>query len=263
LQVTVQTPLRQASFAAHEWPHAPQFAGSLPRSSQVEVAPDARTLHTVWPDGHAVSQAPAAVQTSVPVQIGPHTPLEQACPDVQSVPHAPQLRGSELRSVHSWSHAEYGGVHAIPPSLSGVATPDPLVKGPAQLPTQAPATHSCPLAQAVPQAPQLRGSDCGLVQNPVAPVATTPQTACPVGQAETHARAEQTSVPGHTGTQAPAEHVCPGAHPMPHPPQLLESVLVCVHSDPHCEYPMPQDEQSIPPSPSETPVVQPLTIGEL
>ncbi len=132
-----------------------------------------------------------------------------------------------------------------------------IVRGAAQVVTfvHAPAEQICPVAHALPQRPQLRGSIARIVQ-PTEPVPVGQQVD-PGAHAQVHAPTLHTSpaaqvvphapqlrgstcrfthVPlqsdcpvGQIARQAPAEQVCPVAHEVPQRPQLRGSVRRSVH----------------------------------
>ncbi|MFO0560349.1 MAG: hypothetical protein U0269_20195 [Polyangiales bacterium] len=127
-----------------------------------------------------------------------HVPAPHICPAGHALPHAPQfigldrvsasqpLVGSRSQSAKPASHAPIphvpivheaaalaGAGHARPHEpqfITSVCTSRQLaphiILGAGQSERHAPATHSCPEAQAVPHAPQFIGSDCVLVQRP-------------------------------------------------------------------------------------------------
>jgi hypothetical protein len=119
-QPAAQAPtLQTAIVLTHVVPHAPQFFGSDPRSTQTP-------LHGALPAGH------------------PQTPWRQACEAPHFVPHVPQLFGSLCLSTHELPHV----VSAAPASPIGhdAAHCPRLQNGVAPV-------------HAVPQAPQFFGSE--------------------------------------------------------------------------------------------------------
>jgi hypothetical protein len=78
-----------------------------------------------------------AQSTSVPWQETSHDPLEHTEPDGQTLPHLPQLFGSDCVSRQVWPHS------VVPP---------PHVSA------QAPFEQTLPPLHALPHAPQLSGS---------------------------------------------------------------------------------------------------------
>ena len=117
----------------------------------------------VWPEG----QSELLLQIWV---LPAHAPLLQVLPEGQTLPQAPQLLGSELKSTH------------VPLQGSPVRQPLPLhtplvhVSPEGQLlllvqvwPLLAhtPLLQVSPVGQTSPQAPQLFGSVCRLVQAPL------------------------------------------------------------------------------------------------
>ena len=116
------------------------------------------------------------------------------------MPHMPQFIGSLCGFVQTAPHWSIGGGHAAPEQMPAL---------------------QMPLAQAFPQAPQLRGS-CRVLQPLAHSVSPTGQSPPPV----VHAPFEQTWLP---------------AHGSPHFPQFAGSVSVLVHSFPHSVCPAPHD----------------------
>lgn len=146
-------------------PHAPQFCGSVPKSTQ-------RPLHSVVPAGHA------------------HEPPLQVCPAGQLRPHAPQLFGSLVTSMHTppQSVRPVGQRHA--PALHAWSMRQRVPHAPQLRTSLESDTHefpqrTCPMVQPdeqvrvatlqygvapeheTPQAPQLNGSVARSTQNPL------------------------------------------------------------------------------------------------
>jgi hypothetical protein len=130
---------------------------------------------------------------------------------------------------------------------------------------QAPLAHASPFAQAVPQAPQFRGSVCRSTQAlPHSVIVQTGTQAepwhCPLGQ--TFPQAPQlfgsvtrlTQLPPQSERAPPQLHtdatqVWPAPHAWPHVPQLLVSVAVLTQLALHAVRPLPQQappEQAVP-----------------
>lgn len=86
---------------------------------------------------------------------------------------------------------------------------------------QCPATQSCPLAQTVPQPPQLLGSFCVSLQPAPHGTAGSVHVVPP---------------PVHV----PLLHDCPTAHARPHAPQLERSIERLVQTGPHAVVPVGQ-----------------------
>ena len=78
-------------------PHAPQFAASL----VVLVQTPGAAPHVV---GEAAGHAP-------------QTPLVQAAPETQAVPHLPQLAGSVETSTQAVPHVSFGDAQAQMPAV--------------------------------------------------------------------------------------------------------------------------------------------------
>jgi hypothetical protein len=136
----------------------------------------------VWPEAQVVPQAPQLL-TSLLRSL--QLPLQQAgVVPVQVVPHVPQLWISVCSSTH------------MPPQQFCPAGQSPAVPQ-----VHAPLTHVSPEAQTWPQAPQLFGSVCTLVQVPL----------------------QTMSLPVHR--QIPCLQLAPDGQMLPHTPQLLVSVL--------------------------------------
>ena len=99
-------------------------------------------------------------------------------------------------------------------ALSRMSTQAPLQSASPLGHAQAPAVHSSPVGQTLPQEPQFWGLDEVSIQ------------ACPQGWV------------GGGQRQAPAAHVCIGPHLLPHDPQLLSSLLGLTHDEPHVSSPV-------------------------
>jgi len=107
-------------------------------------------LHTPWP-GQSWSESQLRPHCRTPA-VALHCPAEQAVQGGQALPQAPQFRASSWRSVH------------IPPQE---VRPGPhCEKQPPRYPFEGSWSQTCPVAQAFPQVPQLRGSVPVLVQAP-------------------------------------------------------------------------------------------------
>jgi hypothetical protein len=149
-----------------------------------------------------------------------HAPTWQDLPPVQTVPHPPQLMGSDLVSTH------------VPAQLVSVP----------QL--HAPPVQLSPAGQTLPQVPQFFASVLTSTHAPE-------QLVCPVGHVDAHAPLAQTGVaplhalaqsPQFSGSvwvltqvepqsfvpfgqpQLPAAQTCPDGQALPHAPQLALSV---------------------------------------
>jgi hypothetical protein len=170
----------------HVWPlgqampQAPQLLGLVDVLTQAEphtVEPVGQ-LHCpdvhMPPDLQATPQAPQllgslVVLTHVPLQlICPpehweiHVPDEHVWPLGHAVPQAPQLFGSVWVLMHVPPQDTCPAAHALqtPPLQIPLWQLEPVEQEePLGAPTQAPFTHPAPLPQAVPQAPQLDGSE--------------------------------------------------------------------------------------------------------
>ena len=90
----------------------------------------------------------------------------------------------------------WAATHGLPAAPKMSQGPLPVVP-----PVQAPAAQVCPLAQALPQVPQLAASVCRFLQVP-----------------------EQLVWPEGQPLQTPATQVCPLAQALPQVPQLAASV---------------------------------------
>jgi hypothetical protein len=151
-----QTPATQARPLGQAEPQAPQFWGSLVRSTQAvpQSVPPVQPLAWHWP---ATQASPAAQSASVlHVEEAVQAPLPHVCPAGQKLKHAPQLLASLRRSTQ-----------LLPQSVS------PTAQMPAwQLPpTQArPAAQSASVAQPVTHWPLLHVPPLGQV----APLSITP-----------------------------------------------------------------------------------------
>jgi hypothetical protein len=137
-------------------------------------------------------QQPPPLQQNIPggQQPGPHItppqlPLQQT-PVVQTLPQAPQLEESLMRSVQfAKQQAGIVPVQTLPqlPQLSGSI--DWFLQTPLQSPgeTQTPSAQQPPMTpQEKPQTPQLLESVCGLVQTPLQSRFGEAQTQRPLSQ---------------------------------------------------------------------------------
>jgi hypothetical protein len=170
----------------------------------LDVTPVPSASHTVCPVGQDAAHVPPAVHTAPPVaQRGTHEP-EHVCPCVHAVPHAPQLLKSVERSMHAPLQRLNGLGQKVPPSGPVSGGPPPPLSVLLQSATQLPATQLLPASHLVPHTPQLFESLCRLVQKPVPPLATVPQTVWPVGHAARQAPFAQTSPLAQYDVHAPA-----------------------------------------------------------
>jgi hypothetical protein len=131
----------------HPLPHAPQFALLVFRFTQVmPIIPN--------PPGHDVS----------PVgQPAWQVPFTHMLPMPQWTPHAPQLRGSLLVSVHWPMHVVSAALHV-----------------------HIPFTHEAPVPQIVPQVPQSKGSVVRSTQALLQSVSPFPQINAQMPEEQTH-----------------------------------------------------------------------------
>jgi hypothetical protein len=136
--------------------------------------------------------------------------LAQALCSGQTLPHAPQLRLSQLVSMHAPPQFVKPGPHSVPPPPSAS--------------WQTPPTQFWPGLQTTPHAPQFEGSSETSRQIPS-------QRTCPP---------KQPSLP----VQVPLTHVVPELQTFPQAPQLLLSVEVLTHVVPQRDWP---DGHSLPP----------------
>ena len=115
-----------------------------------------------------------------------HAPLTQSLPAPQSVPQPPQLRGSVMSATQRAPHeaSPVGHTHAPAVQLAPVGhcvkhephakgsvarlthEPPQLVRPAAHTVVHLPSEHTCPVAQAMPQPPQLARSDWTSVHPP-------------------------------------------------------------------------------------------------
>lgn len=245
----------------HPAPQPPQCAGSIIVSTQVppqSVAPTTQVQvlvsHTI-PPVHAALQAPqwsgfmaVSRQTSTPStlqtidgagQAGTQDPPSQSSSAAHALSHTPQCILSRSVSVQA------------PAQRVSVPTQGTVV--------QAPALHSSPTSQIVPQVPQFAVSVCVSTQVPshsVSPgqgstiqVATMhssptsqiapqePQFALSVC-VSTQAPPHSVSLGRQLPVQVPDTHVSSGPHALPQLPQLEVSFDVLVHPEAHVVSPM-------------------------
>jgi len=205
--VVPQTPLVQPWPLAQACPQAPQLFGSdvsltqaLPHAtSPVGQLHDPLTHDA--PAAHACPQAPqlfgsdVSLTQALPQNTCPdgqvHTPATQASPAAQAFPHVPQLLGLFVVFTHAPAHTT-SPVGQPPQTLA--TPPPPQVCPVGHVPQfscpphpseivpqfapcavqvvgvhapQLPLVQGVPLAQAVPQLPQLEGSEVRAVQNPL------------------------------------------------------------------------------------------------
>jgi hypothetical protein len=111
-----QAPMLHVSLVAQALPHVPQFAGSLPTSTQAGA--------------HALR--PAA-------QVAAQTPTLQTWPEGQAVPQAPQFAGSWPGSTQLPPQASWPAPQVTPPSLP---EPSPVAPSPASTPSPSPGATS-------------------------------------------------------------------------------------------------------------------------
>ena len=163
--VCAHDPLTHTCPSAHEWPQLPQLDESVDVSVQNAVAFRPPPLHDDCPEGQLAPQKPFA-QNPPPGQRGVQTPLWQDWPTSHTVPHDPQLLGSDCRSTHWVPHAENvcppkpQCEQSIPPSAD-IGPPQPIaVFAPPQRTAHCPARQPWPDGHAFPHAPQLLGSVC-------------------------------------------------------------------------------------------------------
>jgi hypothetical protein len=196
----------QAVPPVHVMPHEPQLFGSVVTSTQ--LAPQ-----SVWPAGHAATQAPIEHTWSAPqtllqapqlltsVLVSTHTPLQLVCglaqpqvpprhvvPLAHTIPHDPQFELSDFKSTHDAAHA----LRPVPHIASHL-----------------PALHTCIAVHAVPHAPQLFGSFAVSTHDPL-------QVVVPCGQ-----------------TQALPLQISVDEHAVPHAPQLRGSLVVSTQEAAH------------------------------
>jgi len=185
-----------------------------------------------------------------------HSPAEHRCPAPHALPHAPQFAASDPRSASHPFRAtrsqsanprvhepirHVDAVHAGVPLATGGQTSEQAPQfsrslvvsvhvGPQHIcpagqppaphgPRQRPAEHRSLAPHARPHAPQLAGSLPRLVSHPDRGLRS--QSAKPGAQRRPHAPPEQIGLPLITG-----------GHALPHPPQLVTSMVVFEHSDP-------------------------------
>jgi hypothetical protein len=173
----------------HAFPQRPQFEGSY--ATFVHVAVGA-VPHTWFGARQSFTflQTPDGSPFTV---VGP-----QNVPPGQTVPHAPQFRGSYWRFVQ------------MPPHIAL-----PFVQ-PEVSPTQLPPLQKLPVGHLTPQSPQFRGSDATAVQTGRLP---TVQTLLGVLQSE-------------SALQMPPEQNWEEVHFFPHVPQLFGSKMMFVQTLP-------------------------------
>jgi hypothetical protein len=184
--------LKAPSFEAHVPPtHAAVAGQTLPQVPQlllsVVVLAQPLVQH-VCP----AEQAGPPLQSTGAVQ----TLATQVSPEAHALPHAPQLLGSLVVSLHPVEQHCSAPVQAGPP-LQVVAHMPPL--------------QTSPGAQETPHLPQLFGSVLTSVQPVVAQHSSVPVQAGPPLQVVEHMLFEQS---------------LPGGQAMPQPPQFCESLVV-------------------------------------
>jgi hypothetical protein len=162
-------------------PHAPQFAGSVARSTQVAPHNEAFGGHgasassTMIGPESASGSASASAPPSSPPTGDTHVQRSQKATAGQTIPQAPQLAGSDDVSTQALPHCvRFGPQPALPLEelLEGPPLLDPLpppleellLPAPLLLPLPAGTTHvartqDSPLAQAAPHPPQLLESE--------------------------------------------------------------------------------------------------------
>jgi hypothetical protein len=253
-QLVAHVPPLQTWLAPQARPQPPQFAASAVTSTHLPAQDVVPVRHVQTPSAHAEPgphTTPQAPQFDVSLSMDTHTPPHSNRPAGQThfenaherppphtTPQAPQLAESRVRSTQLWPHAEYGGV---------------------QPPTHAPAWQkAAALGQALPQAPQFRGSLASERQTPsqrIVPVGQAhapemhdpppPQTRSQLPQwfgsvaVSTHS-APQLVCPGAVQLQPPLRQVWPGPHRFPQPPQFAESLRRSAHVSPQASSPAPQ-----------------------
>ncbi len=173
-------------------PQLPQLAGSRDVSTQVPV-------QHCDPAEHLLPQLPQLAGSEV---TSTHRPPQQACPAVQLLP----VPHRHVPATHISPRAQ-GGSH-------GTSVVQP------------PMTHTSPAEQALPQLPQLAGSEVTSTQR-------SPQQACPGSQEgpaphwhvvpTQRSPARQGGMHGE-GTQLPMSQISPAAQALPQPPQWFRSV---------------------------------------
>jgi hypothetical protein len=165
-----------------------------------------------------------------------HAPATQLSPDGHTLPHAPQLLGSLVRSTHL-------PLQTVPVHVEEVHSP---------------ATQLSPAGQTVPHAPQLLGSSAVSTSQPSAacpsqsarPGAQSTMWHCPAVQAAIELGVLQTSphepqlfgslvrsthwplqtVPMHEeDVHAPSTQLSPAGHTSPHAPQFFGSLARSTH----------------------------------
>ncbi len=197
---------------------SPQCMGSVVASMH---APP----HAVRPWLHVNAQRPPT-QATVPSATGAHT-----------APHCPQLLASAVTSTHVFlqfvSPVPHTTVH-MPPTHD-VPAPQALPQVPQFAESVSRRTHAPPqgengAVQVIPHllplqtAPPLDGTGQAFPQAPQLPALDVVST-----QAASH-----DMVPGgHRSRHWPPKHVLFAPHLTPQPPQLLGSMLVAMHAEPH------------------------------
>jgi len=254
-QLVAQVPRAQTWLAPHARPQAPQLAASALTSTHLPPAQGVVPgRHVQTPSAHAppVSQTtPQAPQFAVSLSMRTHTPPQskrpagqthfeeaQERPPPHTTPQAPQLAESRVRSTQLWPQAVYGGVQA---------------------PTHAPAWQKAEaLGQALPQAPQFRGSLASERQTPSQSMVPAGQTHAPEMHdppppqarsqlpqwfgsvaVSTHS-SPQLVCPGAAQLQARLRQVWPAPHRFPQPPQFATSLRRSAHVSPQASRPTPQ-----------------------
>ncbi len=209
--------------------------------------------HVQAPSAHAdpgPQTTPQAPQFDVSLSTDTHTPPQsdrpagqthfekaQERPPPHTTPQAPQLAESRVRSTQLPPHAVKGGV---------------------QRSTHAPAWQKPALAQALPQAPQFRGSLASERQTPSQRIVPAGQAHAPAMHdppppqarsqlpqwfgsvaVSTHS-SPQLVCPGAAQAQPPLRQVWPAPHRFPQPPQFAESVRRSAHVAPQASRPPAQ-----------------------
>jgi hypothetical protein len=210
-ELAVHTPATQASPAGHIWSQAPQFCGSLIRSTHAppQRVPPVQPATWQTPFIHA---CPAAQSASVlHVCAAVHAPAVHASPAGQLTPQAPQFAGSLVRSTQappqSVPPVQPIGVHAPLTQASPLAHSESVLH--TEGPVHTPAEQIWPATQATPHAPQLAASLRRSMQVPPQSVPALqpcaahlpPVHTCPAAQSASALQVEPTGV-----SQAPAWH---------------------------------------------------------
>ncbi len=186
-------------------------------------------------DVEGLSHVP--LQLSVPLG-QTHEPLTHCCPVPHVLPHVPQLLVSVCVLVHAEPHRFGVAVGQAQVPLwqlwaEGHAWPQvPQLLRSVVSASQAPLQLVRPLLQLIPQVDPLQiavPTEAPLLGPAQAAVHDVPQLLDVAGLSHVPL---QLSVPlGHT--HDPLTHCCPAPHVLLHVPQLLVSVIVLVHVEPH------------------------------